>query len=376
MSKEIFTIKKLLLLVVLIGLSSAFLPANNNIYPGTSFHFMEDYDTDSEKGLFDSEEVLNIKLSGSFRELFADRGEKATYHSLVLSYTASDSSEVTLSARAKTRGHFRKILGNCSYPPLMLQFPKTEALKTSIFKGQSKLKLVMPCQGDEYIIREWMVYRLYNLVTPKSFKARLVKVQLEDIKKKKPTAFYGILLEEEQRMAKRNHSVLVDKKMLKPEQMEPGNFLIMAVFQYLIGNTDWSVQYQQNLKILLHDSAAVPTVVPYDFDHSGIVNAPYAKPAEELQLYSVLDRRYRGYCLTDMKQFAGVISLYKQLKKDIYDLYASCPLLEARYVKATRKYFDEFYEIIGNKKEMEKEFSYPCNPNGTGNVVIKGLAKD
>src|SRR5207253_8215845 len=146
-----------------------------------------------------------------------------------------------------------------------------------------------------------------------------VKVELDDVKKKKNRdPFYGILLEEEEQMAKRNHSVLLDKKMIKPEQAEVNNFLTMAVFEYLIGNTDWSVQYQQNIKLLLQDSAAVPMTVPYDFDHAGLVNAPYAKPAEELQMYSVVDRRYRGYCVLDMKEFKEVISLYKQLKKEIY----------------------------------------------------------
>ncbi|MCW3110337.1 MAG: hypothetical protein JWQ09_4843, partial [Segetibacter sp.] len=247
----------------------------------------------------------------------------------------------------------------------------------SVFKDLSKLKLVMPCQGDEYILREWMVYRLYNLVTSKSFKARLVRVKLDDVRKKKNTTpFYGILLEEEEQMAKRNHSVLLDRKMIKPEQTEVKNFLTMAVFEYLIGNTDWSVQYQQNVKLLLEDSGAIPMTVPYDFDHAGLVNAPYAKPAEELQMYSVLDRRYRGYCITDMKEFKEVISIYKQLKKDIYRLYTDCPLLDAKYIKATKKYFDEFYETINNSKAMQKEFSYPCDKSGTGNVVIKGLRKE
>lgn len=327
--------------------------------------------------LFDTDEVLNIKLSGSLREIFSDRGEKVQSHPISLSYTTLDSGEVTISAKVRTRGHFRKIVGNCLYPPLMLQFIKNSTFKSSLFKDQSKLKLVMPCQGDEYVVREWMVYRLYNLVTPKSFKARLVKIQLEDLKKKKKTTpFYGILLEEEQRMAKRNHSVLIDKKMIKPQQIEETNFLTMAVFEYLIGNTDWSIQYQQNVKLLLQDSAAFPTAVPYDFDHAGLVNAPYAKPAEELQMYSVVERRYRGYCVPDIKKFGEVISIFKRLKKDIYDLYANCPLLDQGYRKATKKYFDEFYATVNNGKAMQKEFSYPCNATGTGNVVIKGLRKD
>lgn len=337
----------------------------------------ESYQSSLPAGLFDNDEVLNIKLSGNLRALFNDRGEKVEYHAIILSYTATDSSELSLGAEAKTRGHFRKALGNCMYPPLMLHFTETAALTSSVFKDHAKLKLVMPCQGDEYVVREWMVYRLYNLITSKSFRARLVRVQLDDVKKKKNAApFYGILLEEDQQMAKRNHSVLLDKKMIKPEQVEANNFLTMAVFEYMIGNTDWSVQYQQNIKLLLNDSAAFPTVVPYDFDHAGLVNAPYAKPAEELRMYSVVDRRYRGYCVTDMKEFREVVELYKKLKKDIYNLYTNCPLLDPNYVKATKKYFDEFYSTINNGKAMQKEFSYPCDPNGTGNVVIKGLRKD
>lgn len=320
---------------------------------------------------------MDIKLSGSLREIFGDRTEKAKYRPIVVSYASKDSGEITVAAEAKTRGHFRKTVGNCSYPPLMLHFIKNATFKSSVFNDQAKLKLVMPCQGDEYVVREWMVYRIYNLITPKSFKARLVRIELEDTKKKKKTSpFYGILLEEEQQMAKRNRSVLIDKQMLKPQQIDETNFLTMAVFEYLIGNTDWSVQYQQNVKLLLQDSTAFPNAVPYDFDHAGLVNAPYAKPAEELQMYSVVERRFRGYCVPNMKKFDEVISVFKRLKKDIYSLYTDCPLLDAGYIKATKKYFDEFYATINNGKAMQKEFSYPCDENGTGNVVIKGLRKN
>jgi hypothetical protein len=181
----------------------------------------------------------------------------------------------------------------------------------------------MPCRGDEYVIREWLAYRIYNLVTPQSFRARLVTIELNDTKKKKITPpFYGMLLEEEQQMAKRNQDVLI-KREVRPEQTEPAAFIKMAVFQYLIGNTDWSVQYQ-NTKLIAADSNAVPVAVPYDFDQSGVVNTPYAKPAEELQMNSVRERRYRGYCMEDMKRFDEAIALYNRIKTGIYKLYTDC----------------------------------------------------
>jgi hypothetical protein len=326
----------------------------------------------STKNLFENDEVLNIRLTGNIRELMNDRVENPQYHSLILSYKSEDGIQDSLYIGAKTRGHFRKTMGNCTYPPLLLHFSKSDSLASSIFHDQYKLKLVMPCQGDEYVIREWLAYKIYNLITPVSFKARLVTIELNDTKKKKITpAFYGILLEEDVQMAKRNHDILI-KRQLRPEQTNHEAFLNMAAFEYFIGNTDWSVQYQ-NIKLVAADSNAIPTAVPYDFDHAGVVNTLYAKPAEELQMNSVKERRYRGYCIEDMKQYDDVIALYNRLRPDIYKLYTDCPLLDIKYVKATILYFDQFYQTINNPTALQKEFSYPCNKNGTGNVVIKGL---
>src|SRR4029079_9361053 len=168
--------------------------------------------------------------------------------------------QLSVNSQARTRGHFRKTMGHCTYPPLLLQFAKSDALSSSVFKDQEKLKLVMPCVGDDYVVREWLVYQIYNLVTPKSFRARLVSVELNDKKKKKSTSpFYGILLEEDRQMATRNDDVLI-KRQLRPEQTDSTAFLKMAVFEYLVGNTDWSVQYQ-NIKLVARDSLTIPIAV-------------------------------------------------------------------------------------------------------------------
>ena len=333
--------------------------------------------TYSDARLFEDQEVLNIKLSGNFRSLFNDKSETAEYHPLILSYRTADSTEVSIALKAKTRGHFRKLMGDCTYPPLLLNFSKKGTPPASLFANQDKIKLVMPCRGDDYVVREWLLYKLYNLVSPKSFKARLVRIELDDTQKKKKTGpFFGILLEEEQQMAKRNKMVVINKEMLKMQDAQRDNFIQMAVFEYLIGNTDWSVQYQQNIKLIAKDSLSVPYTVPYDFDHAGMVDATYALPAEELQMRSVRERRYRGFCINDMKQFAETFTLYDRLKDDIYKLYISCSLLDARYIKTTTQYLDEFYNTINNEKKIQVDFGYPCDKNGTGNIIIKGLKED
>jgi hypothetical protein len=325
--------------------------------------------------LFEANDILELVLKGNIKAVTNDRDVNSQYHPLQLIYAKPGGEQVALPVDVKTRGHFRKLKGNCVYPPLLLNFSKTEALKSSIFKGQSKLKLVMPCVGDDYVVREWLVYKLYNLVTPYSFKARLVKVKLEDSLNKKTVApFYGLLLEEEKEMAKRNGQIPVERKLLKPEQTYEEVFLNMSVFQYMIGNTDWSVQYQQNIKLIAEDSTSlIPIPVPYDFDHSGLVNAPYARPTEELEMNTVRDRRYRGYCIRDMKTFDSAIALFNRLKDDFYKTYTGCNLLDDKYKKSTLKYLDEFYLTINNASEMKKAFGYPCDPSGTGNVIIKGM---
>jgi hypothetical protein len=327
-------------------------------------------------GLFSSDNVLELTLKGSVKELLNDREDKPATHPLSLVYKTADGVDVSLPIEGKTRGHFRKLKENCNYPPILLQFKKGEAQQASIFKEQVKMKLVMPCLGDDYVVREWLVYKLYNLISPESFKARLVKVSLDDNNGKKiAAAFYGILLEEEKQMAKRNGMVPVTRK-LKPAQILQDAFLKMAVFEYLIGNTDWSVEYLQNIKIIASDSLAVPIAVPYDFDHAGIVNAPYAKPAEELMMYGIRERRYRGYCVMDMKVFDESIALFNRIKKEVYGAYTNCTLLDEKYKAATIKYLDEFYTTINNVDAIKKEFGYPCKKNGTGNVVIKGLKEE
>ena len=326
--------------------------------------------------LFDADEVIELNLRGDLKTVFKDRGVNPQYHSATLQYKA-DLNTINIPIKIKTRGHFRKISSNCKYPPILLNFKKSSIPKSSIFEGQDKVKLVTPCQGEKYVIHEYLVYKLYNLITPRSFKARLVKVIFQDtVKNKSSIPYYGILMEEEKQMAKRNQSSSLEKIGLRPEGTQKEDFLKMAVFEYMIGNTDWSVQFQQNIMLITTDSTSLPITIPYDFDHAGIVRAPYAKPAPELQLSSTLQRRYRGYCIPEMNQFTAVFETFNRLKDDFYALYDGNPLLSGRYQSQTLKFLDRFYETINDPKKVREAFSYPCDRSGTGNIVIQGLKKN
>jgi len=324
--------------------------------------------------LFESDEVLEITLSGKLNDLFSDRADNPDYHPLTISYTGSGDETIKAGITAKTRGHFRKNSLNCSMPPVLLNFSNAQMPEGSPFKGQEKLKLVTPCQDDRYVLREYYVYKIFNLFTEKSFRSRLLKVNFSDEGKPgKIKTVYCFVIEDEQAMAKRNGFDILEKDLIRPEKTERETFLDMALFELLIANTDWSVQYRQNIKLLGKEGSPVVYTVPYDFDHSGIVSAPYAKPAEALEMSSVRERRYRGYCLKDQSAFQPAIERQLHLKKKVMNLYSTSTLLDPKYIASTLKYLEDFYSLLTDDKKRAAVLGYPCREGGTGNVVIKGL---
>ena len=326
----------------------------------------------SAVNLFDDTTVLDCKLYTNFRNVLRDRDKKPVYHGAKLLYKNSLGKDVILPLKIKARGNFRKDRNVCDFPPLLLHFSKHTHDSANLFSDQQNLKLVTHCQGDAYVIQEWMVYKIYNLLTPFSFHARLVKMDYADSSLKgKTETHYGILIEDETKMAQRNASVLVKRKMITQQATRREPYLIMALFQYMIGNTDWSVPYLHNIRLVATDSTEIPFTVPYDFDHAGIVRAPYAKPAEELNLISAQEMLYRGFCLP-VKDFDEVITTYNEKKAAIYDAYTHCVLLQPKYIKQTLAYLDDFYKTINNKKLMKVELERPCSAE-VQNIEIKRM---
>ena len=322
--------------------------------------------------LFESDTILHFSLAGNLKDLYKDISENSSYHPILLQYREKDGSLISIQLKAKTRGHFRKMKGMCTQPPLLLDFAKGGSTKNTVFENQSKLKLVVPCQGDNYVIKEFLCYKIYNLISPRSFRARLAMVDFEDsLNPAKTGSHYCFLLEDEKPMAARNQSFIWKKKMLRMQGTNADEFRKMAVFEYLIGNTDWGIPYLQNIVLITKDTLMLPISVPYDFDHAGIVDAPYAGPAPELGISSDLVRLYRGYCENNMNNFASTIELYNRLKPDIYKVYDSCTLLSPKYVKFVNRFLDDFYKTINNKRQIDSEFGNPCRTEE--HVEIKGL---
>lgn len=341
-----------------------------------SFAIQTDSLRNNSTGLFDSDELLELRLEGDINTLMKDRGEDPSYHVMKLHYKENERDSIagSLDLRVRVRGNFRRLKENCKKPPLKFNFKNHEVPDGTPFTGQSALKLVVPCVEEKHVIREYLTYRIYNLFTDYSFRVRLIRLTYHDsIRDNTSDPEYGFLIEDEDDLAFRNQATSYKRNNLRPETIDPEAFFRMSVFAYMIGNTDWSIQFRHNIKLIFLEKEKVFVAVPYDFDLVGLVSSPYAKPAEELKLRSVRERVYRGYCLEDLSKLDPIFEQFREFKPEIYKIYTESELLEKDYVESTMKYFDEFYKTINNPEERTKAFSYPCKKYGTGNVVIKGM---
>ena len=323
---------------------------------------------DTTRLLFARDSALRLTLTANLRVLLKDRGETPVNHPVVLTYADDRQQSVTLPLAVKVRGNFRRSSVNCSFPPLLLDFPKKKTHHT-LFEDQNKLKLVTHCQTDEYVVREYLVYKLFNLLTDRSFQARLARVTYVDsLGKRAPETHLAFLLEDENAVAKRNGATLYKRKQTNVRYVDTLGMATVAVFEYLIGNTDWSVPFLHNIRLLALSTGSTPFPVPYDFDHAGIVEADYARPAEQLGIQSVRERMYRGMAYP-AAVFQTVFDRFNELKPQLYAVYTNESRLSPAYVRRTLKYLDDFYRIINKPALVRSEFRL----GDQSHIVIKGL---
>jgi hypothetical protein len=311
---------------------------------------------------FESQNPIEVTLTANIGKLRGDKEGNPPWRSATLSYKGSDGSNVTVPLRARTRGIWR--LKECEFPPLRLNFTGSTS-KGSIFNKLDKPKLVSYCQDrdgyEQYILQEFQLYRIYHVLTPVSHNARLLKFTYADSGDGKVRARrYGFLIEEPNAMAARLGGKILEQKGAVGGDLEPYQNALMGVFQYMIGNTDFSVNGLHNIELFFTaDGNVMP--VAYDFDFAGAVNARYAAPDQKLNIQNVRQRVFRGYC-NDADSYAKVFALFKEKRPEIYALYTDeiGKLMDQGTVKETLRYFDEFYETINDPRAARRSIIQSC----------------
>ena len=341
---------RLLLLICLVTLAIR--------VPGT---YAQDPSSAATRGLFEGEEILDLTLAMDVKAVTRDKNDDRPDRPATLSYLDDAGNTTLLDVGVKTRGHFRLHSLNCRVPPLRLNFKKKQ-VKNTVFAGQDKIKLVTHCKNayEPFVLQEYLAYKIYNQLTEKSFRVRLVRITYEDTQgKADPLTKYAFFIEHEDHLAGRNGGKIIEKLTFHQQQTNPELTTLTAVFQYMIGNTDWVCSQGHNIAFLYIDGTTRSIIVPFDFDFSGFINAPYATPNPALNLKSVQERRFMGVCRTE-EEFAAVFAKFNRHKEAIYTLVRSLAPLEKKVADRSLAYFEAFYEAIKDPRTVQQAFLGTC----------------
>lgn len=305
--------------------------------------------------LFAETATLPVTLVADFKTINKDHDPNSKQkYSATLRLDPDVSIDVELSAR----GHVRRLARTCDYVPLRVMFPKKSAVKTPFAKQQA-LKLVVQCANggeyEQYILREYLAYQIFNAITHSSFRARLAKVSYIDRASGKPSGSrLGMFLEDEEDVARRMEGRVVTLPRLLFADLDMDTLMPVMIFEYMIANTDFSIFALHNVRIIQRQDKSLH-VVPYDFDFSGLVNPPYALPARGLMLKSVTDRMYRGPCRTQ-ELVDPYVANFVAKKDQIRALPESIPGFDRTSRDESRAFIDSFYSSIRTTKDVRGLF--------------------
>ena len=313
-------------------------------------------------GLFTKDEILDLSLRFDMTHYTREK-PKDEYLDAILTYHINKQDSINKEVRLKSRGEMRN--GYCNFPPIRLNFKKTEFQKADLSKIE-KLKLVTHCQygNEEYLFKEFLIYKLYNVLTDTSFRVRMVRIEyINTFKKSKPINTYAFFIEPVEILAERINSFPINSLALSQKNIVPEMMDRMAIFNYMIGNTDWSVPNQHNCKILTSpgfNNSALGMVVPYDFDYSGFVDADYAIPYEPLGLESVRERRYVGICRTE-DVFINALKEFSEKKDAFYKVINEFQFLDEKEKSKIIHYLDSFYSEFDKYNSIVNKILKECS---------------
>jgi len=310
--------------------------------------------------LFASSKPLILTVDVDLPALLKDKGDEKEEHPATVSYLDDAGATVSTPVDLRTRGNFR--LKHCKFPPIRFDFPKSMVGGT-VFAGQNKLKLVTHCQSnanyEQNLLHEHAAYRIYNLVSDLSLRVRLAHITYRDTSgKEDPITRYAFFIEDVDDLAERAGMVYTDTLNVHPAHTEFKHTGVLDVFEYLIGNTDWSTYARHNID-LLRNSEGVLFAVPFDFDWSGLVDASYARPNPQLSIKTVRERLYRGFCRPP-EYVDLALQPFREQRNAIYAVFDSIPDIDPKRLKKTREYIDDFYKTIDNPKDLDREFVKKC----------------
>jgi len=315
-------------------------------------------------GLFENEAPLEISLQFNLATYLRTK-PKEEYMKGKITFHPGKADSMTRDIRLRTRGIFRNT--ECYYAPLELNF-KNAHFGFSDLDSIGKIKLVPQCKPDseseKNVLIEYLIYKMFSAMTDTSFRVRLLTINYIDSEnKKKPYTQFGFFIEPVQMLAGRTNSIEIESRALNQKTIFPHMIDRVAIFNYMIGNFDWAVPNQHNIKVfkpLVFDTVYLAAAVPYDFDFTGLVDAEYAVPDDKITgTTSIRERIFLGVC-RNREVYQKDLEEFLEKKGEFYRLINEFPYLNAKQKKNMIYYLDTFYEMCTGKQKILNVFLKNC----------------
>jgi hypothetical protein len=307
---------------------------------------------------FQEQETVGLQLWGDLKNIDQPKQygiKRPGFACMVLPDSIEYKSAIEFTSRGKSRFEL------CDPPPLMLYFKNKNKNKGPLSK-LGKLKMVWACESGDYynklVLREYLVYKMYNLITPYSFRVRLLNVVFNDSSRNGSSIKrIGFLMEDIDDVAARLHSHEYQDTVINARETNQQLYALMVMFQYMIGNTDWAIINYQNIKLIVADSAQIiqPVTIPYDFDNCGLVNATYAVPPETMPIDNVAERYNKGISLS-IENIRMAADIFKKAEPELLHLIENTKSLSSSDRRYLTNYLYSFFNEMKNFERFSKVF--------------------
>jgi len=315
--------------------------------------------------LFEDDKIMEITLGFDLTTYFKSK-PKDQYLQANLTIHLSKTDSISRDIGLKTRGIWRN--QNCTFAPIELDIKKAKFSYTDLNKI-SKLKLAPQCNfnkiNEDYILREYLAYKLFNVLTDTSFRVRLVTVNYVDTqKKRKPIKQFAFFIEPLDMLTARTNCTTVKIKTLNQKSIIPRIMDRLSIFNYMIGNYDWSVPGQHNVTVIksqgFDPNGGLGIAIPHDFDWTGLVNPSYAIPTEEIGIENVRERKFYGIC-RPKEVYRQELDMFLAKKDEFYKVINEFPYLSNQVKKDLTSYLDGFFnQLTGNKDKILYNLTNTC----------------
>ena len=323
---------------------------------------------DKPDKLFRDGSEWKVTLSGPWRTIQRNSAKDARYPAQ-LTYPDADGQQITVDIEVAPRALTRRRI--CDFPPLKVFFDKKK-MKGTELRGNKSLKLVTYCdlnrKFEQYYIKEFLIYRIYNLITDYSFRVKPLMVDYQKSgSSSNPVTRFSFLIEDADEVADRNDLQKLTVAKVPPSELHSVETSYFSLFQYMIGNLDFAAtggpdknKCCHNAKIIGKGENEFPKyVIPYDFDSTGLVNSHYAAPPDKLKVRNVRQRLYRGFCVQN-HTLAKAVDAFQQKKSAIMTLFDDNAHLNSSSKKRAISYIEDFYEVLDDPARFKREITDKC----------------